>query len=321
MLRDRLHAGSGAPTHEPVRAPMTVTVRTPAKINLCLSVGSPRDDGYHPVATIYQAISLYDEVKARPADDGVFTLGVTGEGHDVIPLGEDNLAVKAARALAETFGVTDGVALSIHKTIAVAGGLAGGSTDAAGALVACDTLWGTNATRHELGTLAAELGSDVPFCLSGGMAIGTGRGENVSPVLARGSYEWVLAYADGGLSTPEVYAELDKGRGSETVAEPAIPEALMAALRSGDPYAVGRAMQNDLEVPALRLRPALRRTLALGEEYGALASLVSGSGPTCLFLASDEDHAVDLAVALASSGLCRAVQRASGPVAGARVVT
>jgi 4-diphosphocytidyl-2-C-methyl-D-erythritol kinase len=300
---------------------MTVTVRTPAKINLGLSVGGPGQDGWHPVATIYQAVSLYDEVKARPADDGIFTITVTGEGHDVVPLGDDNLAVKAARLLAKEAEVDNGVALSIHKTIAVAGGLAGGSTDAAGALVACDALWGTNASRDDLWSLAGELGADVPFCLTGGIAVGTGRGENISPVLARGGYEWVLAYADGGLPTPEVYAELDKIRGDGEVAEPAVPEDLMTALRSGDPYAVGPALHNDLEPAALRLRPALRRTLALGEEYGALGTLVSGSGPTCLFLASDEDHAVDIAVALSGSGMCRSVQRASGPVPGARLIT
>lgn len=300
---------------------MTVTVRTPAKINLGLSVGAPAPDGWHPVATIYQAVSLYDEVKARPADDGDFTITVTGEGQDVVPLGDDNLAVKAARLLAKEAEIDSGVALSIHKTIAVAGGLAGGSSDAAGALVACDALWGTNASRDDLWRLAGELGADVPFCLTGGIAVGTGRGENISPVLARGSYEWVLAYAEGGLPTPGVYAELDKIRGDDEVAEPAVPDDLMTALRSGDPYAVGPALHNDLEPAALRLRPALRRTMSLGEEYGALGTLISGSGPTCLFLASDEDHAVDIAVALSSSGMCRSVQRASGPVPGARLIT
>ena len=300
---------------------MTVTVRTPAKINLGLSVGAPGPDGYHPVATVYQAVSLYDEVKARPADDGVFTVTVTGEGHDVVPLDDSNLAVQAARLLAKAAEIESGAALSIHKTIALAGGLAGGSSDAAGALLACDALWVTNASRDDLVKLAAELGSDVPFCLTGGIAIGTGRGERVSPVLARGGYEWVLAYAAESLATPDVYAELDKIRAGEAVAEPAVPEDLMTALRSGDPYAVGQALQNDLEAAALRMRPTLRRTLDLGEEYGALGTLVSGSGPTCLFLAADEDHAVDIAVALSSSGLCRSVQRASGPVPGARLVT
>lgn len=298
-----------------------VTVRAPAKINLGLSVGAPRPDGYHALVTIYQAVSLYDEVKARPAADGEISIKVTGEGADVVPLDDTNLAVQAARLLAKAHGVSDGAALSVHKTIAVAGGLAGGSADAAGALVACDALWGTAAGRDQLADLAVQLGSDVPFCLVGGNAVGTGRGERISPVLARGAYEWVLGYADGGLSTPQVYSELDRFRGPRGAPAPEVSETLMSALRSGDPYAVGPALHNDLEPAAVRLRPSLRRTLALGEEYGALGSIVSGAGPTCLFLASDEDHAIDLAVALSSSGLCRSVQRASGPVAGARLVT
>jgi 4-diphosphocytidyl-2-C-methyl-D-erythritol kinase len=304
----------------------TVTVRAPAKINLGLRVGGLRADGFHPLATVYQAIALYDEVKARSAPPGIPSISVTGEGSQIVALDETNLAVRAAVLLAKRFEVTEGVALSIHKTIPVAGGLAGGSTDAAGALVACDALWGTKASRDDLAALAAELGSDVPFCLIGGIAVGTGRGEQLSPVLARGSYEWVLAYADKGLPTPQVYAEFDRfdnvnglstGRGSQ----PEVPDALMAALRTGDPYAVGPALHNDLAPAALRLRPALRKTLALGEELGALGTLVSGSGPTCLFLASDEDHAVEMAVAFSGSGLCRLVQRASGPVHGARIVT
>lgn len=296
----------------------TVAVRAPAKINLGLSIGGPQADGYHSLVSVYQAISLYDEVKARPAPPGDITVQVTGEGDDVVPLDDTNLAVQAAALLAKHYEVVDGVALSIHKSIAVAGGLAGGSTDAAGALVACDALWGLGATRDELADLGAALGSDVPFCLLGGNAIGTGRGEALSPVLARGSYEWVLAYSDAGLSTRQVYSELDRVRGAGMV-KPELSQSLMAALRSGDPYAVGAALHNDLEPAAVRLRPPLRRTLALGQEYGALGSLVSGSGPTCLFLASDEDHAVDLAVALSSSGLCRSVQRATGPVHGARL--
>lgn len=299
-----------------------MTVRAPAKVNLGLSVGALRPDGYHTMVTIYQAIGLYDEIKARPSDDGGFSVKVTGEGAaGEVPLGYTNLAVQAALLLAKTYGITEGAALSLHKAIAVSGGLAGGSADAAGALLACDELWGTQANRNELVDLASQLGSDVPFCLVGGTAVGTGRGERISPVLARGGYEWVLAYADTGLSTPQVYSELDRLRGTSRVPAPEVSEALMSALRSGDPYAVGPALHNDLEPAALRLRPGLRRTLALGEEYGALGSIVSGAGPTCLFLASDEDHAVDLAVALSSSGLCRSVQRATGPVAGARLVT
>jgi 4-diphosphocytidyl-2-C-methyl-D-erythritol kinase len=300
-----------------------VSVRSPAKINLGLSVGPLGDDGYHRLATVYQAVGLYDEIRARPAPDGEMSVVVTGESSDRVPVGPDNLAVRAARLLAEELGIGAGVALSIHKTIAVAGGLAGGSTDAAATLVACDALWGTNASRETLTGVAQRLGSDVPFCLTGGTAIGTGHGEQLSPVLARGSYEWVLAYDDPGLATPDVYRELDRVRGSaaRTVPVPTVPGELMAALRTGDPELVGPALHNDLQPAALRLRRSLARTLELGAEYGALGSVVAGSGPTCLFLASDTDHAVDLAVALAGSGLCSSVQRAAGPVSGARLVS
>lgn len=298
----------------------TVTVRVPAKINLCLRVGPVRPDGFHGLATVYQAIGLYDEVKARPASDGAVTVRVTGEGHETVPVDSTNLAVQAALLLAKRYEVSDGVALSIHKTIAVAGGLGGGSADAAGALLACDALWGLHASRESLISIAAELGSDVPFPLVGGTAVGTGRGEAVSRVLARGGYEWILAYADGGLSTPRVFAEFDKINGS-SVPSPEVPERLMAALRSGDAYALGSALENDLQAAAMRLRPSLRQTIAIGEESGALGAIVSGSGPTCAFLAADADHAIDLAVALSGSGTCRVVQRATGPVAGARIVT
>jgi 4-diphosphocytidyl-2-C-methyl-D-erythritol kinase len=296
-----------------------VTVRAPAKINLGLRVGRVRSDGYHPVASINQAIALYDEIKARPAPDGEVTVSVTGEGQDDVPLDDANLAVRAARALAARYGIDDGVALSVHKTIAVAGGLAGGSADAAGALVACDALWGTRASRDELVEIAAELGSDVPFCVVGGNAVGAGRGEQLSPVLGRGTYQWVLAYADEGLSTAAVYAEYDRS-GQASDREPRPSEELMAALRVGDPYVVGAAMHNDLQAATLRLRPALLRALSVGQEADALAGFVAGSGPTVFFLAADDDHAVDIAVALSSSGTCRTVQRAHGPVPGARAI-
>jgi 4-diphosphocytidyl-2-C-methyl-D-erythritol kinase len=298
----------------------SVTVRAPAKVNLALSVGPPGLDGFHPLATVYQAVSLYDEVKARPAADGEFSVALTGEGADVLPLDGSNLAVAAARELAKECDVDEGVALHVHKSIAVAGGLAGGSADAAGALVACDALWGLRLPRSRLLEIGARLGSDVPFCLTGGIAVGTGRGDELSPVLARGSYEWVLAYADTGLATPGVYAALDSIRGDSTVEDPVVPEPLLAALRSGDPYDVGMALANDLQSAALRLRPSLRRTLDIGDEVGALGSIVTGSGPTCLFLAADDEHALDIAVALSSSGLCRLVQRASGPVQGPRII-
>jgi len=212
------------------------------------------------------------------------------------------------------------VALHITKGIPVAGGMAGGSADAAAALVACDALWGTGLSRAELAELAVGLGSDVPFSLLGGTAMGTGRGEVLAPVLARGRFEWVAALAEDGLSTPAVYRELDRLRGGRAVPEPRVSDGLMAALRAGDADELGRAMRNDLQDAACALRPVLRQTLDTGREAGALGAMVSGSGPTVVFLARSPEHAIDIAVALSATGTCRAVKRAHGPVGGARVV-
>ena len=295
----------------------SVTVRSPAKVNLALAVGPARPDGFHALATVYQAVSVYDEVVATEAPGPAARVSVEGAERAGVPAGEDNLAVRAARLLAQRHAVAPGVALRVRKAIPAAAGLAGGSTDAAAALVACDALWGCGASRATLLELAAQLGSDVPFCLVGGTAVGTGRGENVHPALARGEYHWVLALADQGLPTPSVYAELDRGRRGRPVAEPQVPAEVMSALLTADADALGQFLCNDLQEPALRLRPRLRQLLATGDERGALGSLVSGSGPTCLFLAGDSDHALDIAVHLSGSGLCRSVLRASGPVAGA----
>jgi 4-diphosphocytidyl-2-C-methyl-D-erythritol kinase len=300
--------------------PVGVRVRVPAKINLALKVGPPRPDGYHPLATVYQAVSLYDEVHAVWADPDEFEITVTGEGADLVPQDESNLAVRAARLLARTFGPYDslGVSLSIKKAIPVAGGLAGGSADGAAALLACAELWDIEIAHEALRELAAELGSDVPFALLGGTAVGSGRGEEVAPALARGTYHWVLAFGHHGLSTPAVYRHFDQLRPDAPA--PEIPADLMNALRSGDARLLGPALSNDLQPAALDLQPRLRLLLEAGLEYGALGAIVSGSGPTCAFLAESESSAVDLSVALSADGLCRAVRRTTGPVLGARVV-
>ena len=299
----------------------SVTVRAPAKINLGLSVGGPRADGFHDVATAYHAISLQDELVAAASEElSIARTTADGIPLDDVPQDSSNLAVAAALALAERAGVEPLVRLHITKSIPVAGGLAGGSADAAAALVACDALWQTGLSRSELAELAAALGSDVPFSLVGGTALGTGRGEVLTPVLARGRFHWVVAIADGGLATPDVYAECDLLRGGTPVPEPRVADALMAALRTGDADALGAALHNDLQAAACSLRPSLRETLETGTQAGALGSLVSGSGPSVVFLARSPEHAIDIAVALSATGTCRSVRRAHGPVAGARVV-
>ena len=301
-------------------SPVGVRVRAPAKLNLALKVGSPRPDGYHPLATVYQAVSLYDEVHAAWANPEEFEVEVTGEGADLVPQDETNLAVRAAQLLARTHGPYDslGVSLSIKKAIPVAGGLAGGSSNGAAALLACAVLWDIDISPEAMRSLAAELGSDVPFALLGGTAVGRGRGEDVAPALARGTYHWVLAFGHHGLSTPAVFRRFDQLTPHPPM--PEVPADLMNALRSGDARQLGAALTNDLQAAAVDLQPRLRQVLEAGLEYGALGALVSGSGPTCAFLANSESAAVDLSVALSADGLCRAVRRATGPVLGARVI-
>ena len=303
----------------------SVTVRVPAKINLQLSVGPLRPDGYHGLVTVFHAISLFDEMTVAAA--GADSVTVSGEGAGQVPQTGDNLALRAVRALRDDQrrrGAVPGdqVAVTIGKRIPVAGGMAGGSADAAAALVACNELWDAGLSPAELCEVAAGVGSDVAFAVLGGTAVGRGRGEQLTPALAGpGQYHWVIALADGQLSTPAVYGALDRMRGDASVAEPELSAELMSALRAGDARQLGAAISNDLQAPAVSLFPALRKTLSAGREFGALGALVSGSGPSCYFLAGDADQATELAVALSGAGVCRSVARATGPAAGASVIS
>ena len=332
----------------------SVTVRVPAKINLQLTVGPLRDDGYHGLVTVFHAVSLFDEVTIEAAAaDGVT---VVGEGADTVPADGNNLALRAVRALrdaiaigrtggsakvtvpddvtvpaegtasdgvtaSEEVNVSAGVTVAIRKRIPVAAGLAGGSADAAAALVACNDLWQAGLSARELCDVAGGVGSDVAFAVLGGTTVGRGRGEQLtSALVAPATYHWVLAFADGNLSTPAVYGTLDRLRAGRNVAEPELSAELMSALRAGDPQLLGAALSNDLQAPAVSMFPALRKTLAAGVELGALGALVSGSGPTCLFLAGSAGQATDLAVALSGAGVCRSVATATGAAPGASVI-
>lgn len=303
----------------PVTEPEAIRVRVAGKVNLALRSGPRRPDGYHSLATVFQAVSLFDEVEATWAEPGRFTVKAMGEQAAHVPTGDENLAVRAARLLAAAAAKPSlGAELVIRKSIPVAGGMAGGSADAAGALLACAVLWDLDVSPDELRTLGAQLGADVPFCLAGGTALGTGRGDQLAPVLSRGSYHWVLAFSDGELSTPAVFGKFDElGLGAGRLEAP--PE-LLNALVSGDVAALGRTLVNDLEPAALALRPELGQVLEAGRDLGAVASIVSGSGPTVAFLAANESDAVDLSVKLSGESVCRAVKRVSGPVPGARLV-
>ncbi|WP_336054043.1 4-(cytidine 5'-diphospho)-2-C-methyl-D-erythritol kinase [Streptomyces sp. CA2R101] len=296
----------------------SITVRVPAKVNVQLAVGAARADGFHDLANVFLAVGLYDEVTATPAD----TLRITAEGHDVdrIPLDRTNLAARAAELLAARHGIEPNVHLHITKDIPVAGGMAGGSADAAGALLACDALWSTGASRDELLSLCAELGSDVPFSLVGGAALGRGRGELLTPLPVGGTFHWVFAVAEGGLSTPAVYGEFDRLTAGTEVPEPEAAPELLAALKTGDAIALAAALANDLQPAALSLCPPLTATLEAGTAAGALAALVSGSGPTTAFLVKDAETAGRVAQDLLASGTCRQVRVAESPAAGATVL-
>ncbi len=299
-----------------------VHVRAPGKINVYLGVGGTLDDGFHALATVFQAVSVYEDVYATHADD--FSVEVHSDWGGDVPADDRNLALRAARLLAVAAGYPGGVHLEIHKSIPVAGGMGGGSADAAAALVACNALWGTALPTPRLHELAARLGADVPALLLGGTSVGTGRGDQLSPALARGRFEWVLAVSEEGMSTPLMYQRLDeyRTRHGALAGDPPlsldVPVGVLQALRSGDAYELAAHMYNDLEVVALRERPFLEKVLVRGMQAGALRGLVSGSGPTIAFLCENAASAEEVWGVLVDEDIMAV--RAHGPVPGARVV-
>jgi len=298
-----------------------VTARVPAKANLQLSVGPLGSDGFHEVTTVFQAISLFDDVTVATADKGEgIKISITGQTSGGVPADNSNLAVKAAQLMIKNYDLPQDLVIKLKKEIPVAGGMAGGSADAAGVIVGLDSLFELGLSRDVMESVGSKIGSDVPFSICGGVAIGTGRGDQITPALAKGSYNWVLALSGQGLATPSVYQECDRLREGLSIAAPVVSEPLMQALRAGDAKALGKALTNELQPAACSLRPALRLVLDVGVDYGALGGIVSGSGPTVAFLVSDDDHAMDLTVALSSSGVVSSVVRASGPTNGARII-
>ena len=299
----------------------SVTVRVPAKVNLQLAVGPREADGFHNLVTVFQAISIYDDVTiTKGAPGNGITIEIIGDHTHGVPADATNLAVKAAQLVSNEYDFTIDAHIEINKAIPVAGGMAGGSADAAAVIVGLNDLYDLEMSREEMHEFGAQLGSDVPFMISGGTAIGQGRGDQLTAALSRGTYHWVLALSSVGLSTPAVYQECDRLRAGLDIAAPQTSDALMQSLLASDPKAVGLALHNDLQAAACSLRPALSLVLDVGEEYGALGSIVSGSGPTVAFLVADEEQGLDLAVALTSSGVVGSVARAYGPVQGAKVI-
>lgn len=333
----------------------TVRVRAPGKINVFFRAGPLRPDGYHSVASLYLAVSLYEEVTATGvAAEARGTTGATGatgatndmgapsavttgaaaitvrlrgnlgaaEGALAIPLDERNLAVRAARLMADASEDAGPVRLEITKRVPVSGGMGGGSADAAAALLACEALWDSGLSREELSHLASELGADVPFGLLGGAAVGLGVGDELTPALAPSPLHWVLVQADFGLPTPEVFRQLDRMRvadGAEPAAPGQVDPAVLAALRAGDAKALAAVLVNDLQRAAVALAPQLADVIAAGQKHGALASLVSGSGPTIAMLAADDDAARELADRLAAEG--HNALPVHGPVHGAKIIS
>jgi 4-diphosphocytidyl-2-C-methyl-D-erythritol kinase len=292
----------------------------PAKVNLSLVVGALADDGYHPLRTVFQAVSVFDELWFSNLPAGHVEVEVSGEGADLVPRDGSDLAARAARLLRKRYGLPRlGVKIEIKKSIPVAGGMAGGSADAAGALLGCSVLWDLDCGPAELAVLAAELGSDVPFALLGGTALGTGRGTDLVPMLTRGRYHWVFALAKKGLSTPDVFAAFDKltlkGVGKS-------PMPLQEALTHGDAAAVGKHLSNDLLPAALKLYPQVADTLRVGARIpGVLGTVLAGSGPTCAFLCGSAAQAADVAVEIAELPEVRDTRIASGPVSGAMLLS
>lgn len=294
---------------------MSITVRAPAKINLLLGVGPVRDDGFHPLDTVYQAISLYDDVTVSESAGWSVDVEPIGEV-DVseVPLDDSNIVIRAGKLLTAHHGINRHAAIGISKGIPVAGGMAGGSADAAATLVALDRLWDLQTSDDDLLAIAAELGSDVPFALIGGTAHGTGRGEVVEPVTDHGTWWWVVVPNADGMSTPAVYRAFDDVPGGDSDST-----AVRAALEAGDLDALAASLRNDLQAAALGLRTDLVETEADLRGAGVLATLLSGSGPTFLGLVADQDRAHHIREALLDAGH-PGVLVATGPVAGTHLV-
>lgn len=298
-------------THE------SVSARAPGKINLLLRVGPRRPDGYHDLVTCFHAVDLWETVTVTPAASTRVT--ITGDVNlGEVPLDDNNLVVKAARQVGHALGIDQELAIHIDKRVPVGGGMGGGSADAAAALLAANRLWNGELGPDELLAIAATLGADVPFALEGMSQIGRGNGSELSALRAMPLW-WVVVPSIEQLHTPEVYAVLDDLRAHETVTlEDALPDGFAAAVTTGDAHALAPLLHNDLQPAAIALRPSLEQLLERGQRLGALASLVSGSGPTCVMLAADQERARAVSDGLSEDGLFSVVVQS--PARGAHLV-
>ncbi|GAA2557855.1 4-diphosphocytidyl-2-C-methyl-D-erythritol kinase [Neomicrococcus aestuarii] len=303
----------------------SVVARAPGKINVSLEVGPPREDGYHSVATIYLAVNLFEDIRASERMDTEFTISLSPDSApfadpETFPIGPENLVIRAAAELRAYTGVKAGADLEVTKRVPIAGGMGGGSADAAAALVACNALWETGLNREELAIVGARLGADVPFALYGGAAVGLGVGDQLSPLLLRNATHWVLVPASYGLSTPEVYGTLDKLRAEQDVEAPTnVDVDTVHALVAANVESLALNVRNDMEQAAIHLAPEIATVIATGEKLGAARGIVSGSGPTIAFLAEDKDHAEQLRT-LINEELDVDALVVHGPANGAAVV-
>ena len=295
-----------------------VVARAPGKINLMLRVGPLRPDGFHHLLTVFQAVDVWETITVAPADE--FSITVSGDVNlGEIPLDGSNIAMKAVAAVAARLGRTDAVSIHIDKRVPVGGGMGGGSADAAATLMAINELWSGGLSQVALLEIAASLGSDVPFLLEGGTAVGRKRGEELK-LLHSLKFHWVVVPSPHHLATPEVYRRLDEIREGIDVSLPGkIPSRLLDALYIGEPDILTPHLINDMTPAAIALYPEIVDTLEMGLAIGARAAMVSGSGPTCVFLATDSAHAQSL-VALCQERGHHAVA-VSSPVRGAHLVS
>ncbi|WP_435298439.1 4-(cytidine 5'-diphospho)-2-C-methyl-D-erythritol kinase [Timonella sp. A28] len=310
----------GNPSELSRHSPATVTARAPGKVNLSLRVGGLDESGYHPLINVFQAVSAWEEIVASARRDDNIVLTVQGPGARFVPLNETNLVAKAARALQKHTGTHFGASIHINKGVPVAGGMAGGSADAAATLVALNALWRLDLSETDLMTIGATLGADVPFSLFGGTAVGYGRGDELVRITDAGTYHWVFALRAKGLSTPAVFSRFDELTPQGAALNECDNERLYAALAAGDATSLGKLLHNDLQIPALDMAPDLRQTIETAHDCGALGVLVSGSGPTIAVLARDAEHAVTVRNELLNAQVCQDALVAQGSVPGAHLV-
>jgi 4-diphosphocytidyl-2-C-methyl-D-erythritol kinase len=289
----------------------SISASAPGKVNLFFAVGALGDDGYHQVVSVYQALNLREVVTVQFAESWqvLVTGSIPVEQLAQVPTSQENLVVRAAKVLLDKFAVAEDRAVNFHifKNVPVAGGMGGGSADAAAALLAVNELANLNLSNADLHRLGSELGADVPFSLLGGTAVGTGHGTALEQITNVKQLNWVLVTNPRGLSTPSVYRKLDEIRAAKNqdptkVSTPKVPQELISALQSGNPQVIAKLLHNDLQEAAVALMPELTETMNAGLAAGALAAMVSGSGPTVALLALDKDHADSIATSLKNLG-------------------